>query len=209
VTKVSGCNEQTSPLFSELGRDTGLRNNLWFDPIPAELREGALTEPWNGNVEAFLWRASNACSLWLVWEYRRVLKALGLYERALLEAFIATRTNNRNFPLRAVKTLFALADRAGPRDAGDPLPGVGPFVLFRGVAGIGSARRVQGYAWTASLSEAWWFATRLPLPNPAVHKAVIDEPDILAYTNRRNEEEFVVMPGDYKIVRVPKCDPVD
>ena len=102
--------------------------------------------------------------------------------------------------------LFAIADRAKLRAAGDALPSTGPFTLYRGVAGIGRARRIRGWSWTASLPIAQWFATRsfhLGAPKPAVYTITIEEPNILVYSNERTENEFIVrVPRTVKILRV-------
>src|SRR5262249_11666432 len=80
-------------------------------------------------------------------------------------------------------------------------PGPGPFTLYRGVAGRGRARRVRGISWTADPDTASWFAYRYSghlfglsnaLESPAVFRGIFDEPDILAYINDRNEEDFIV-----------------
>ena len=103
-----------------------------------------------------------------------------------------------------------MADSERLRACGDPLPGHGPFTIFRGVAGRGSARRVRGLSWTGSQERAEWFAQRLAriLPNPAVFKVTVSEADVIAYVHSgkqgRGEEEFIVLlPQSSRPVRVP------
>lgn len=122
-----------------------------------------------------------------------LLKELDLYERGLLHALIASRTNNY-VPREKIPWLIEHADRAKLLAAGDPLPGSDPFLLYRGVAGRGSARRVRGLSWTSSLDRARFFARRYPqLHDPAVFRVTVSAEQVLAYTNERKEEEFLVL----------------
>jgi hypothetical protein len=178
----------------------------WLDPIPAALRDDALAALDAGDASRFLGTASNEHSLELVWRNVALLRERGVYEPALLDAFTATRTNNHRCPLRDLRLLFDLADRARLRAAGDPLPGPGPFSVYRGVSGRGATRRVRGFSWTASLERASWFANRyrgLSLPDPAVFRVTVRDEDVLAYTNGRLEQEFLVLlPSRVRPVRV-------
>lgn len=122
-----------------------------------------------------------------------LLKELDLYERGLLDALIASRTNNYVHRDK-IPLLIEHADRAKLLAAGAPLPGPGPFLLYRGVAGRGSARRVRGLSWTASLDRARFFARRYPeLLDPAVFRVTVSAEHVLAYTNERQKEEFPVI----------------
>ena len=124
-----------------------------------------------------------------------LLRDLGIYEEALLDAFSGTKSNYHHWGYGALCELFTSANRKRLRAAGDPLPGPGPFTLYRGVAGTGKHRRVRGLSWTASKRIAYWFATRYDrLDNPAVFEATVPESDILAYTNDRDEHEFIFIP---------------
>jgi len=98
----------------------------------------------------------------------------------LLDAFISTRSNNRNFGLENVRWMFERADRRRLREAGEVLPGHGPFTLYRGVAGVGRARHVRGLSWTDSLECAKWFAQRFGLQKPAVYRVMVNSSDVLA-----------------------------
>ena len=90
--------------------------------------------------------------------------------------------------------LLQQADRDRLRAAGDALPGPGPFRLYLGVAGVGSARRLRGYSWTDSLDVACWFADRYDLESPAVRTAEVPRDEVLAYHAGRNEREFIWRP---------------
>lgn len=178
------------------------QENLWLDPIPPKLRDSAAAALDDGDLIGFFIKASNEHSLSLVYKNMFVLQERGLYEKALLHAFIATRTNNHGWPLDVIRFLFDIADRDRLFEAGDPLPGPGPFTLYRGVAGRGRARRVRGFSWTASLDKAWWFAERFAV-DAAVFQVTVSIVDVLAYSNEREEQEFLVsLPDSVKPVRI-------
>ena len=182
--------------------------SIWLDPVPAVLRDLAAAKLAAGDVCGFLFTASNEHGLALVAHNLRALQTRGLYEFALLQAFIATRTNNCRWSVPVLHWLFEMADRERLRAAGGPLPGTGPFTVYRGVSGRGRARRVRGLSWTASKEKAQWFAERgahWSLANPAVLCVVIAEGDVLAYVNDRQEEEFVILlPSSARPAQVEK-----
>jgi hypothetical protein len=125
------------------------------------------------------------------------LQAKGIYEPCLLSAFVGTRTNNRDWSQARLDRLFRLADRKKLRAVGGKLPGRGPFIIHRGVAGIGRARRRRGYSWTDSLDGACSYATRWDLPNPNVLTAEVQKDEIFAYVDDRGEREFVTKPARF------------
>ena len=104
-----------------------------------------------------------------------------------------------------LRGLLADADPHRLRAAGDPLPGPGPFTLYRGVHGRGPARKVRGLHWTSSPSTAAWFATRWPgVHDPAVFVVTVPESVVLAYVGDRGEEDYLVMlPPDVRPRRLP------
>lgn len=168
--------------------------NLWLDPIPEELRPDAIEAFEAGEMPLGL--ASNMESLVLVYMNAKALLDRGMYERALLDAFIAARTNNHHFPVNMLQWLFSRADRARLLAAGDPLPDGETFTLYRGVAGRGPARRVRGFSWTSSPERAQWFANRAGgwgLHDPAVYTVTVERSDVYAYSNERKESEFIVL----------------
>jgi hypothetical protein len=182
-------------------------HNLWLEPIPHILREDARAALESGDVIGFMCKVSNEHSLELVYFNHKFLIQMGLYEVALVHTFIATRTNNFRWPLHELRFMFATADRPRLRAAGEPLPGPGPFTIFRGVSGTGAARRVRRISWTTSEERARWFALRHNLPNPDVFRATVHEADVLTYTNGRSEQEFIVLlPERNRPVRLPRVD---
>ncbi len=168
----------------------------WADlfEIPTVLRDRAVDALARRDAVGFLELASNTSSLDLVWRNWELLKSLGIFEKALLRAVTASRTNKVSFPSEALDLLCRFADPSRLRETGDPLPGPGPFTLYRGVAGRGRARRVRGLSWTRSVSVAAWFVHRVvpALQDPAVFCAIVPKRYVLAYTDGREEEEFLV-----------------
>jgi hypothetical protein len=138
-----------------------------------------------------------------------LLKREGLYETALLRAYTGTKLNFSRWSRRVVEYLFVIADRQNLIDAGDPIPNEKTFVLYRGVAGVGRKRRVNGISWTSSMDTAVWFAGRNSrlffLPDPAVFTVTVSIESVLAYYNGRDEAEFLLqLPLPVKPKRVVK-----
>ncbi len=132
-----------------------------------------------------------------------LLKERGLYEEALLDAYIATRINFSQWSWDLIKYLFEIADRKRLLSLGDPLPGDGPFTVYRGISGKGAARRIRGISWTGDLEKAIWFAKRFSLEKPTVFKAIISKDLVFVYTNDRKESEFLCdIPRDLKLKKV-------
>lgn len=133
----------------------------------------------------------------------QALKSHGLFEKALLYAYTITRTNFSNWSVFVINYLFNLADRKKLLECGDPLPGDGPFTIYRGVSGRGPARRIRGISWTGSLERAIWFAERFNLEKPAVFMASVEKYLVYTYSNERKESEFLCnIPFDLKLVKV-------
>jgi hypothetical protein len=155
------------------------------------------------NISRFLGYTCNERRLALLVDNIAVIRALGLYERALFDALIETRTNHREWPLPFLRQLLASANRERLLALGDPLPGSGPFTVYRGVAGRGPVRRIRGLSWTDSRRQAAWFARRFRLDDPAVFQVTVPEQAVMAYTNERNESEFIILlPATARPVRV-------
>ena len=135
---------------------------------PPELREYARQALAKRDAFEFLCYAGNHHGLKIAYLNRGILAHLGILEPAFFNAMIDTRTNNHG-DYALIDSLVERLDRARLRVAGDPLPGSGPWTIYRGVAGHGKARRVRGYSWTADQEQAAWFAHRYDDgPDPAV-----------------------------------------
>ena len=64
------------------------------------------------------------------------------------------------------------------------------FTVYRGVA---SGRNAKGMSWTQNLEVAEWFANRFNYGNKGyIQRATANKKDVLAYFNRRDEDEIVI-----------------
>ena len=158
----------------------------------------ALLDRRDVDIGGFLCRwFSSTTRLDFVIDHSTELRECGLFERGLLCAWIDAKTNVRNWTRGFTRGVFALCDRDRLLAAGQSLPGPGPFELYRGVAGKGAARRKRGVSWTSSIARARWFAAwyvdRYKLPDPSVYRTVVEKRDVIAYSNERQEEEFLVL----------------
>ena len=192
----------------------GSKNQIWrgvkgqimelnLSGIYESLRDRA-KEAWaEGDMERVLGYMDSTRGLEFVIANMPILVERNLFEKALIRAYIAPKINWSGFPFRYVKFLFDIADREDLIEAGDPLPGDGPFTVYRGVSGRGPARRIRGISWTASIKKAMWFSTRLGREKPAVFEAGVDKSLVFAYWNQRNESEFLCdIPRDFKLKKV-------
>lgn len=115
----------------------------------------------------------------------------GIYEESLLAAFVGCRVNNAAYTVGDLVRLFEIADRERLLAVG-PVPAGESFVLYRGAAGVGNARRIRGYSWTISPAVACWFAARAArsgLAKPAVYTATVQRKEVLACCGGREEAE--------------------
>jgi len=173
----------------------------YLDPIRPDRRKEAAAALAAGNWLGCFILAPNEHALDLVFFNHAVLLERGVYEAALLDALTITRTNHHYRSLSDIATLFHLADRSRLRAAGAPLPGPGPFTVFRGVAGSGRARHPRGFSWTLDVDRARWFAGRSAiwgLRQPAVWSGIVGAADVLAYVDDRQEREIIAFPETVK-----------
>lgn len=119
-----------------------MSTDLRLELIPPNLRKGALAALDASNVILFLFGAGFAQALKLVFYNIQPLKERGLYERALVDAWIATAVNHHNWTVDALRFMWEVADPDVLRRLA-PLPGPGPFTLYRGVAGRGRAQAIN------------------------------------------------------------------
>ena len=127
-----------------------------------------MIEPWlldlarqkfaDGDVEGFLFCARGSqCVPHLFLDNLHAIRAMGQYEKALY--YVITHPNFGPALTQSwIRGLLGWADREKLRACGDPLPGPGPFTIYRGVS---SATCERGTSWTGTLERAWWFANRL------------------------------------------------
>ena len=83
---------------------------LTLHVVPEPLRRGAAEHFEAGDVVGFLLSVSNERALELVFSNIVALKARGIYEAALLQAWTGTRTNHHCWSLKDQRFLFELAD---------------------------------------------------------------------------------------------------
>ena len=121
----------------------------------------------------------------------------GLYEEALFNAYIGTKTNFNAWNLRDLKLLFNLADKNILYGLGDEVSEKYPITVYRGICGDGDAYRPRGLSWTTNLETAKWFA-KFPqqryekkFNNVHVYKTKVSEKKTYFFTNDRDEREFV------------------
>jgi len=178
-------------------------NQINLSLVPPNLREQAL-EAWaERDIPGVLITIDNQSCLHFVRDNVLPLMAAGLFEMALLEAYIDCRANWSSISDGLIRFLFNQADRKRLLSAGSRLPGDGPFIVYRGVAGVGARRRVRGISWTTDYDRAVWFARRLKLPRPAVFKASVPIENIYAYYTGRQEQEFLCdITNDINLERV-------
>jgi hypothetical protein len=163
--------------------------------VPKGLLNRAAQHLSQKNVLSVLCLIGNHSALEFVQQNVQPLKADGVFEFALVNAFTACRVNNHSWPMPVLRNLFfTAADRQKLRLIGPPLPNAGPFRLYRGVAGRGKARRTAGISWTANPNAACWFAMRFAefLDDPAVYEYLADQSEVLCRYSDRNEDEYLL-----------------
>ena len=180
-----------------MGMDLNLSS---VEPQLIELAKSALVE---NDILKVMGYMPNTRRLVFVIDNYLELKQRGIYEEALFDAYIGTRTNFSRWSFDLIKYLFEKADRGKFFKSGDPLPGDGPFIIYRGISGCGAARRIRGISWTGSMERAIWFAKRFDFEKPAVFEATVDKCLVYAYSNERSESEFLCkIPPDLKLMKV-------
>ncbi len=64
--------------------------------------------------------------------------------------------------------------------------------IYRGVSGYGKFRRPRGFAWTAKLDVACFYALRYSLPVPAIFEATITPNEIQAFVHGSFREDTII-----------------
>jgi hypothetical protein len=131
------------------------------------------------------------------------LRRAGIYEKALLTAFVGSKPRNCSLGANFLHVLFDVhTDRGHLRTASAALPGTGPFILYRGVSGHGAARRIRGRSWTPSLERAKRFARLNQISiAPAVYRVTAPAEWIVAYIYNQEEDE-----QEFLLELPPKAD---
>ena len=177
-------------------------NEWWLEPIgSAELRQDAVVSAESGDAEGFIVYVPEGFRLEVVFRNAQRLRRFKVYEEALVAAFLEPRLNNRN-SYGILGKLFRRADRKRLLEAGDTLPGKGPFTLYRGVAGNGPLRHARGWSWTRNMEIAKRFAVLFDLPKPTVFTTRVKASDVLVYLRRGGEDEFIVDPARLSLQKI-------
>lgn len=142
--------------------------------------------------------------MFFVWKNFGMLKKKGVFEYAFFRSYIETRINHNNMPFDCLEILFDSIEKEKFFLCGDPLPmDKGLYTVYRGISGNGKKRRKRGFSWTGDFDKAVWFAKRLRLEKPIVFKAIVPKEYVLAYCNRRKEDEYICkIPKNQKLVKV-------
>lgn len=152
---------------------------------------GAFVECANGNHSAIQLVADNAAQL----------LDRGIFEACFVRAWMMHNTNMGTYSTELIRDLLSKGDRSRFLKAGDPLPGNGPFTVYRGISGTTDRRRPRGPSWTISLDCACWFAWRAGRVERSVVTATVESNEIYAYIRERGEDEIIAF-AKYRTMRL-------
>ena len=159
-------------------------------------REFAIEAFANRDAEGFTIAAySTGGTLAIVVDNAGLLMQLGMYEAALVYGYTGCKWSHCLWDMDVIQDLFDWGDREELRAVGSPLPGPGPFTLYRGVSREGRERQVDGMSWTSSLDVACFFAL-VWNHDPAVYQATVQADEVYCHYLGRNEEEFICRPKE-------------
>lgn len=177
-----------------------LRLGVTANPLCRAQAEKAYLD---GDVFLFMVSADNQLGVELVAANAAALKERGILEECVFYAMTIPRINYYHY-YRELRRLLGQVDRAKLLAQGDPLPGSGPYRLYRGVAGRGPARRVRGFAWTFDREQAQWFADRYAyfLADPGVYVTTVGRDDVLFFDEGREKEMAILLASRGRTERV-------
>ena len=161
--------------------------------VSESLRDQAAEAFNKGDAIGFLESASSNDNLRLLAANISLLKEKGIYEEALAHAYTVS-VPNYDFSQYA-RDLFSNADRARLLELCPP-PDPIPSIMYRGLGGKEYRRNVNGLSWTSSLEIAKRFARRAvawDMHDPDVYRLNVNRDWVIAYTNEREEHEYILM----------------
>lgn len=194
---MNRADEKLLVLALRSGRPLRSLNALKLYHVPMPLRRNARKEFKDGDAVAFVGMAPSQAAMTLVLENAYPLLKRGILEKAFMAGYVAGRVASLALLNDTdMKFLLDLCDKKKLLEAGDPLPRAEKFVLYRGVADANDAKAIRRWSWTSSQRRAWRFAEDASethkTANPAVFRLEVKRKQILAYTNQRQEQEFIV-----------------
>lgn len=164
------------------------------------------------NTEKAILQASDAYSVYFIirnsyrlafLKHAKNYLSLADFSKLFADAWVISENPNQD-PNVSIKTLVSWFKQADKRvlmsdedyQVYDSLPE--RITVYRGV---GFGRNPKGLSWTANRSTAEWFAHRFDTEDNKgyIQKATIDKSTVLAYFNRRGEDEIVVDSKGLKI----------
>jgi hypothetical protein len=127
----------------------------------------------------------------------------GIFEEILVGAYARAKLNGVTLADEHLEALLPVADHARLLAAGDPLPGPGPFTLYRGINWRGDP--IRGFSWTSSFEIAKWDATEheTEFCVHTVYRVTARREWVLAYLNKQGQDEYLLqLPRHAKVQRI-------
>jgi hypothetical protein len=176
----------------------GLKTKLNLYAVEPVAQPSAIAAFERGDAQRFVDCAySMGGTLAVVADNAEALKERGIFEAALVHGYVGCKTNHRDWTIKEIESLFRMADREKLRTVGAPLPGTGPFTVYRGVGRSSRQRQVSGMSWTSSLDVACHFALAGD-HDPAVYQATVQADAVYCYFVERGEDEFICRPNKHQ-----------
>lgn len=168
-------------------------------------RDGAREAFIAGNADFFASSGySSGAMLELVAVNRKLLKVRDIYEATIVSAVSGCKTNHRHSGIDSL-ALLLIADKTKLRAASDPLPGDGPFTIFRGTSRDEAASKECGISWTLSRDVACKFACAWHGENGVVLRSEVAESEVFFFTDQRSEQEMICKPTNWRVLRLSRA----
>ena len=183
-----------------------LRRALDLTLFPEIAEERAIDAIRNMDAIKFLALAPPEHRLTILYQNQDIIGRCNIMEDAFARAAFYYRVGNSQ-DHAILGSLIPRLNRVRLKKLSSSLPGVGPWTIYRGVAGKGRARRERGYSWTLDHERAQYFAGRsADLDSPSILRAVVQEKHILFYSDIK-KDCFVLLPARFKVTAEPYRQP--